>query len=79
MDLGRPGNIVREVPTQLVDRGVSQEQWDVFANKLIEIDSSSTFKSCTGEWICCCLTGFFLIFCCHPVFYQALANDKFQQ
>lgn len=47
--------------------------------QLQSAESDAMLMACGGEWCCCLCTGFFCIFCFHPMFNDALAKSNLEK
>lgn len=65
------------IPTDLRDF-VSPHLWNQICIASNNASSEGHLYACLGEWCICALTGFFCIFCCHPVLAASLNENKFR-
>lgn len=66
------------VPPQISDF-INISQWQQICDSISRISLEANMMSCGGEAVCCCLTGFFPIFCCHPCIYMMVQEGYLQQ
>jgi len=57
---------------------MSQSHWSAVCDCVNSSTANATCFACAAEWGCCCLTGFFCIFLCHPCIYKMIKDQQLQ-
>lgn len=77
MDLGDVDNL-SNFPAPLQGH-INSAQWGNILEKFRKAKNETLLMSCGGEALCCCLTGFFCIFCCHPIIHQFVLDKNLER
>jgi hypothetical protein len=58
---------------------INSSQWGNILEKFRKAKNETLLMSCGGEALCCCLTGFICIFCCHPIIHQFVLDKNLER
>eukprot|EP01041_Mallomonas_annulata_P019014 gene19014-38186_t len=66
--------IFNHIPPELTGK-INLYEWNAICSAYREAKNDADFRACAGEIVICFCTGFFCIFCCHPMIAAVISES----